>query len=333
MRIPYFDFLRCFAIMMVVFVHCFGFCYTYPDVIIPIVFIRNLMNVAVPIFFAVSGYLLATKQMENGGYALFLKKQIPRVYIPVLFCSLFFLFKDLSHGFSVNFFVKFFCCGYSVYYFIAVIIQCYVLLWFFKKNVSVLLLIILAILGFVWWGMVHSLFCVYMEKEVPLVLYAGNIIPWGIFFVEGLYIGLKKNMKIPVVILAVVGLSILLSIIESFFIMQYTLSLQGLGQKSSIFCFNVLFCAVVLQEKVKKFFSNFERYKIYQILCSIGRCSFGIYLVHFFILSKIVLLDDIISLPFIKWIVDSVVTFVFCFVLLFCLKKIAPKVSRILLGV
>lgn len=319
--------------MMVVFVHCFGFCYTYSDVTIPIVFVRNLMNVAVPIFFAVSGYLLATKQMENGGYVLFLKKQIPRVYIPVLFCSIFFLLVDLSHGFSVNFLVKFFCCGYSVYYFIAVIIQCYVLLWFLKKNVSILLLVILTILGFVWWCMVHYLFGVYMEKNIPLVLYAGNFIPWGIFFVEGLYIGLKKNVKIPFVILVVVGLSILLSIVESFFIMQKTLSLQGLGQKSSIFCFNVLFCAIALHEKVKNFFSHFERYKLYQILCSIGRYSFGIYLVHFFILSKIVLLEDFISLPFIKWIVDSVVTFVLSLVLLLCLRKSAPKVTRILLGV
>ena len=56
MRIPYFDFLRGVAIIMVVFIHCFGICYSYSNVNIPVITIRNLLNVAVPLFFAISGF-------------------------------------------------------------------------------------------------------------------------------------------------------------------------------------------------------------------------------------------------------------------------------------
>ncbi|WP_298770874.1 acyltransferase family protein, partial [uncultured Fibrobacter sp.] len=245
MRISYFDFLRSVAILMVVFIHCFGFCYTSSDISIPVIIVRNLMNVAVPLFFAISGYFLASKQMENGGYVQFLKRQIPRVYIPVLFCSLFFLFGDLSSVFSLKPFIKFFSCGYSVYYFIAVIIQCYLLLWFLKKHVSLFSLKVLIFLGLIWWSIIHYLLGIYMGRTVPLILYAGNFVPWGLFFVEGLYFGSRKNATESLKLSVIVGLSIVLfvlSVVESYFIMEKTQTLQGLGQKASIFCFNAFLC-------------------------------------------------------------------------------------------
>lgn len=102
-RISYYDFLRGVAIIMVVFIHCFARAYSYATITIPAVVVRNFMNVAVPLFLMISGYFLASKQMENGGYATFLKRQVLRVYIPVLFCSLPYLVLDFRIG---NFFTS-----------------------------------------------------------------------------------------------------------------------------------------------------------------------------------------------------------------------------------
>ena len=336
MRISYFDFLRCIAIIMVVFIHCFGFCYTYPDVSLPVIFVRNLMNVAVPLFLAISGCFLASKQMEDGGYVRFLKKQIPRVYIPVLFCSLYYVCRDLTYGFSLNPFIKLFSCYYTIYYFIAVIIQCYLLLWFLKKHTSLISLVILSVAGFIWWGLNSYLFVIQMGKNLPFIIYAGNFIPWGVFFVEGLYFGLNKNHGKPIMIGAVVLATLLflvLSIIESVFIMDQTLTPQGLGQKASIFGFNAFFCILALRNETQNFFLRFERSKIYQLLCVMGRYSFGIYLIHFFVLSSLAHFKGYIASPAIKWILGSLVVLFISFALLAICKKISPKITRILLGV
>ena len=187
MRISYFDFLRGFAILMVVLIHCFDKSFTYPDITLSVIFLRNLMNVAVPLFLAISGFFLVSKQMENGGYINFLKKQIPRVYVPMLFCSLVYLIIDLRHGLRFGSFLKYLFCGYSVYYFIAVIMQCYLLLWILQKYLSTKIIIILFVSGCLWWTINTYIIGLHMGQSLPLMLYAGNFIPWGIFFVLGMF--------------------------------------------------------------------------------------------------------------------------------------------------
>ena len=123
MRLSYFDFLRGIAILMVISIHTFDNSIVLSDVIL-----RNIMNCAVPIFLAISGYFLG-KKLETVSYKDFLCKQIPRVYIPCLVFSaplfLYALFKGKSLGGCL---LNFFLCGFSVYYFVALIIQYYILL-------------------------------------------------------------------------------------------------------------------------------------------------------------------------------------------------------------
>ena len=57
-RNTYFDFLRGFAIMMVVGIHT----YTLGE---DSTLVRQLLNTAVPLFIAISGYFLSQKKMEN----------------------------------------------------------------------------------------------------------------------------------------------------------------------------------------------------------------------------------------------------------------------------
>lgn len=75
-RDTYFDFLRGIAIIMVIGIH------TYSDGLMHFnLFLRQFLNCAVPIFLAISGYFIGHKSFtEQGCYAKFMKKQVPRVY-------------------------------------------------------------------------------------------------------------------------------------------------------------------------------------------------------------------------------------------------------------
>ena len=130
-RIAYFDFLRGLAIMMVVGIHT----YTLgKDNIV----VRQLLNTAVPLFIAISGYFLSQKKMENkDDYFSFLKKQLPKVYLPVLVWSLPLYALALYSGRSILWqTVLLFGCGLSIYYFVAFIMQCYIVLPLINHCIS-----------------------------------------------------------------------------------------------------------------------------------------------------------------------------------------------------
>lgn len=122
-RIAYFDFLRGIAIMMVVGIHT----YTLGE---DSTLVRQLLNIAVPLFIAISGYFLSQKKMENkADYISFLKRQLPKVYLPVLVWSLPLYALALYSGSSIiKQTILLLGCGISIYYFVAFIMQCYVVL-------------------------------------------------------------------------------------------------------------------------------------------------------------------------------------------------------------
>lgn len=67
-RIPYFDFLRGAAILMVVAIHTFdgGLAFDSSASCAAIA-VRQLLNCAVPVFLAVSGFFLSRKSLVNRG--------------------------------------------------------------------------------------------------------------------------------------------------------------------------------------------------------------------------------------------------------------------------
>ena len=321
---------------MVVSIHCLGHSYSYSDITLPIIAIRNLLNVAVPFFLAISGYFLAKKQLDNGGYLKFLKRHVPRVYIPVLFCSLAYLYVDLKHGSFVGPFFKFFSCGYSIYYFVAVIIQCYLLLWILQKYVSTKMIFFFFVIGCIWWTFNTFFVGMYMGKSLPLIVNAGNIIPWGLFFILGMSFSrdpdLYNRISYKVILLGVIVFMVL-SVFESYIIMDNTQSLKGLGQKLSAFCLNACLCVLALHNTSKSIVSRYDRNWFVQLMCLVGRYSFGIYLIHLFVLGFICSVWNFISVPSILWIVCSASVVLACLLFLSVCKKLFPKISWVLLGV
>lgn len=125
-RIVYFDFLRGLTILMVIAIHTFSIVDLTSDSNFEI-FLRQILNCAVPIFLAISGFFIS-KGNKVGTYCAFLKHQIPRIYIPCLLWSVPYLLLYLNHNgdvFKALFYFIF--CGFSIYYFIALIIQYYIL--------------------------------------------------------------------------------------------------------------------------------------------------------------------------------------------------------------
>lgn len=134
-RNRYFDLLRGIAILMVIGIHTF-----VPEEVSLSEFdlgilTRQSLNVAVPLFLALSGFFLYRKPLtEKKDVLSFWKKQIPKNYVPVLIWSLPLLSLDILEGKSFLLsLLKLIVCGYSIYYFVALIIQYYLLLPVFQR--------------------------------------------------------------------------------------------------------------------------------------------------------------------------------------------------------
>lgn len=144
-RLVYYDFLRGVAILMVVAIHTFGAGggFDTPEAVVRTL-VRQMVGCAVPVFLAISGFFLARKALDTWEERRsFWKKQIPKIYVPMLLWSIPFFALSLYHAvapfsgyavFKAVFLWVFGGC--SIYYFIALIIQCYLLLpWI--RNVKI----------------------------------------------------------------------------------------------------------------------------------------------------------------------------------------------------
>lgn len=332
-RIAYFDFLRGVAISMVVAIHCFGHCYAYQDIGWGVVVARNVLNVAVPVFFAISGYFLASKNLFGGGYVSFLKKQIPKVYVPVLFCSLPFLCRDVRAAPSAVPVLKTLTCSYSVYYFVAAIIQCYLLLPVLKNNSSFKCLSFLFLLGLLYNLAYTYVVGICLHESWPLIAYAGHFVMWGVFF----HIGICHRMKRIALSYSALWTGTLVwlvfSAVESRFFIDSHSSLQGLGQKASAFFLNAFLLEILFHEKTISFFNRFGDNAIYRGVCALGNLSFGIYLTHLFVLGYIGSRMTLVHAPLPRWGMLTLLVTACCAAGLWTLQKVFPKATRTLLGV
>lgn len=150
-RNPYYDFLRGFAILLVIGIHSFGYCgFDTIDSFIRVVAIETL-NCAVPLFIALSGFFMSSKEFTSIQSCMtFWKKQILRVYVPMLLFALPLLIAGILNGKSIaNQLVLYLSGGYSIYYFIPLIIQYYIILPVLLKCRNHQLILISSIVSFI----------------------------------------------------------------------------------------------------------------------------------------------------------------------------------------
>lgn len=278
-RNQYFDFLRGFAIIMVVGIHTLPAGIAWFDSVQEscAIVLRQILNCAVPLFLAISGFFMAPKKITGvRSHYEFLSRHIPGVYIPCLVFSLPYLAMSFISGESgiLKSLTMFFACGFSVYYFIALIMQYYVLLPLLNKINNTSGMIVVSVIS-----CVSILVVTYLMKvlgiEIHLLLYAGPFPLWILFFFMGLYLGTHSRdygLLWPVVI-TVAGLT--LQIAE--FIYWGHRGVGAFGIKISSFIFSA---GVILVCFSKKAETRYNGNIALSVINWIGGISFGIYLLH-----------------------------------------------------
>lgn len=279
------------------------------------IIIRQILNCAVPLFLALSGYFMINKANN-------IKKKILSLYIPcVIWSSAFFL---LSIYKNENIFISIlflFLCGYSVYYFIALIIQYYTLLPLFK-HISKNTLNGAAVISIASMIVVTYLTCI-KGYNIPLILYAGLFPLWIIFFAIGCYLGKAKgsvNYRLKWwYILFVVGL------VGSYFESKWLVSISGEGYggiKFSSFIFSFAVIMICLSSTTIKFYKTHSG-KLSALIAKIGGISFGIYLIHCFLIMIISFISkNVTAIIFIgeSWLFKFILTS-FCTVAIIIIAK------------
>ena len=317
-RIEYYDFLRGIAIIMVVGIHTFV---SYPmDTTIGYAsaFVRQILNCAVPIFLALSGLFCGRKLLDNKQTRMsFWKKQIPKVYIPALIWSLpYFALNviNLNGGgyFVVKQMIMFLTCGFSIYYFIALIIQFYILLPVLQKYKYIMMptsiiVSISTIVLITWLTKMQGL-------QIPMIMFAGPFVTWFVFFMLGVYYSSSKINYTVKQTIAVIVFGFVLECIETYWL--NTNYGGGYGIKLSAFIYSAGVVMLILSPKVK---AAYKSSKLTSIIAYIGNISFGVYLIHCFVIKGVNYL-----LPIHNWALSWLLVVIITSIVIIAARKILP---------
>ena len=291
--------------------------------------VRQLLNTAVPLFIAISGYCLSQKRMENkDDYLFFLKKKFSKVYLPVLVWSLPLYAIALYSGSSIiKQTILLLSCGLSIYYFVAFIMQCYVVLPVINNYISGnkrRVVIVSCLISFAWIAGVMYMNTI-QGKGIPLILYAGPLPCWLMFFVLGVMIGHKPERNYSIILPMVIAvLGFILSVIETDYLLDHYG--KGVGIKPSSFIYSAGMIFLMLSNKVENLIRRTGA--IYRFIIWIGSLSFGIYLVHCYFISFFVK-----RLPIDSWLLQWSLALFLTVVFILILRKLLPTKYHKYLGI
>lgn len=273
-RSEYFDFLRGLSILMVIAIHTSAKPEFRGVANIVEILVRQVVGCPVPIFLAISGYFLGSKVLETKEQRLeFWKKQIPKVYVPALIWSLPLYALSLKRGHNpIIETTSLFGMGYSIYYFIALIIQCYLLLPLLQKiNLPKWGGVIAGIsigcgVAIAWFG----------ANTLPLTVYLGPCITWLMFFCLGVYLRkIDRNYNLGVLIACLI-VSVGFMMAEAWALNNC--GLGGYSLKPSIYIYSTIVILILFSNKAQ--FAYRDDILFNKIISYIGRISFGVYLTH-----------------------------------------------------
>jgi len=273
-RNPYFDICRGSAIFFVIGIHT----YSYDSSLINL-FVRQFLNCAVPLFLAISGYFIGRKHFDNKRvFFSFFKKQTKKVYIPMLLWSVpWLLISIMKNTFDRWSIFYLFIGGFSIYYFIPLIMQCY-LLTPLAKGLSKKVVAVYGLVTLI--GMVGFLYCQHILcLNLPMVFSGGPCVLWIAFYVLGVYF--SENPWICrsfVFCVACALLFIAFSLHEIQLLSHYGHTVWGIKLTSHFYSFFIIL--IIFSEKLKSFICRYERCLLFTILAWFGRISFFVYLTH-----------------------------------------------------
>lgn len=329
-RIRYFDFLRGVAIIMVIAIHTYPNPDNYTNSFLTYlyVFFRSILNCAVPLFLTISGFFIAKKQfIDNSDKFKFWKSQIPSVYIPCLIFSLYWFANDCmsmnNGGGYLKAFIYYILCDYSIYYFIALIIECYLIAPYLHKHNNGITLITIVIINLLCTILFEYL-KLHMGIHFPRII-SGSILTLLMYFIIGFY--LQKHSRdyslcFPTVLIV---LGLVCGLLHSYYLYN-SKGVLLLGQKSSNFIYNT---GVILLFFSSKMQNKFRDNTFSSFILFIGEISFGIYFTHILIIELFkYYFPEITS----EWTIFCFFTLLITSVFVVAIKKLTPTMSRKLLG-
>lgn len=162
-------------------------------------------------------------------------------------------------------------------------------------------------------------------KGIPLIIYAGPLPCWLMFFVLGVLIGHKPERNYSVILPVVITIiGFLLSVMESIYLLDHYG--KGVGIKPSSFIYSAGMVFLMFSSKVENLLSRTGimcRYIIW-----IGSLSFGIYLIHCYFVSFIVK-----RLPINSWLLKWALSLFLTVVFILILRKLLPSKYHKYLGI
>ena len=324
-RIEYYDFLRGVAIIMVVGIHTFASSALDSICGISSMFTRQLLNCAVPVFLVISGLFCGRKIFEDPTAKFaFWKKQIPKIYIPALIWSIpyfvFYIVEGRGESGIGEQILALFTCSYSIYYFIALMVQYYLLLPLLQKQRNVMMLISVIV------SFVSIIFITYVTEirgvELPVILYAGPFTTWFVFFMSGVYFSTRPISYSVNKAIILIAMGLILECAETYWL--NTCYGGGYGIKFSAFVYSMGIILLIMSPKVK------EAYKTNRItltIANIGKISFGIYLIHYFVIKVV----DVL-LPVKLWVLSWLIVLIVTSAVVVSARKILPACFNKYLG-
>ena len=279
-RNTYYDFLKGLAIMGVVAIHTMILRYEpYTIGGLMLAVFRNLLGCCVPFFVAASGYFLANKVIKSkNDYCNFIKSRIRTIYIPMLIWAFPWLCLKiisahslLKLGYSL---ILYFIGGLSILYFISLIVELYLQLPVIQRvnRGGVIALSIISIVVTCAWSIINYA----TEMNPPLVLYCSFPTYIG-YFALGCYI--RRHEVSPSLwfssIIIIIGL--ILSVLESYFWLDYNPQNNWLGLKSSVQFLSFGIILLLFSKKISGFYKTNKMTRIIEVL---GTQSMPIYMSH-----------------------------------------------------
>ncbi|MBE6291670.1 MAG: acyltransferase [Bacteroidales bacterium] len=321
-HITYFDFLRGIAILMVIGIHTYvaGDFFSVGGTIR--IILRQLLNCAVPVFLALSAFFLGRKRLDTRNFIIsFWKKQIPKVYIPCIIWSVpLFALMVMGGKNVVNELVRMLICGYSIYYFIALIIQYYLLLPLLQKYPrsfldSSVIISAVSIIIITYLTSIKGL-------QLPLIIYAGPFVTWFVFYMLGVYYSMYDREYSLKSVLWLILIGFVLECLETYFL--NTNYGGGVGIKLSSFIFSYGIILFVLSPKTQALYKD---NKFTSFIAYVGKISFGLYLTHCYVITVVKNIFPISS-----WFISFCVVSILTILLVMLSRKILPQYINKYLG-
>jgi surface polysaccharide O-acyltransferase-like enzyme len=335
-----FDAFRGLAIIAVVAIHAayLGFSIrTAPNgqwIFFFLVAYCQLLNFAVPAFVFISGYWQSKKPIESlKDYRVFLVRRLSRILVPYFFWSVILLGYAAIRAHEVDAYRIIFklmtgraAVPYYPYYFIIVIAQLYILTpllsYINRKPYGLILVVVLNVLGLL--ALYLSRLKVIWHLPVTLPFYL-----WIVFYEMGLLTGtcadrLFSFKKLHSLILPGILISILVSEMEGFAILSRfndTFFAVSITKYSSfLYSVFVILGFLVLRERISRWPG---------FLVTLGKYSFGIYLIHIIILARVTELISKIDIVYLfqpaYQLIAVLLTLLICLVLIVIARRLLPE--------